>query len=330
MGKNKFNMHNPFNKHIAGKSSKDYMFWDSEQLNEISIEYYLSRLSELAMSMFEWKNLPKSIDERFLEYTLFYEGDAVFFKDTDLTDEQNLDGTYLALQCVLGGRLDVYRVPRDRKAYAVSGYIKKLTETDSVIIWNNMLRIPEYGRMLFYARKLYEIDRSIDVNVKNQKFPVAILCDENERLTFKNIYMQYDGNQPFLFGSKDLDLSQIQVLKTDAPYVCDKLYQLKNEVWNEALTCLGISNVNVQKKERLVSDEVVRGMGGTIASRHSRLEMRRRACEQINNMFGLNIDVDYREDYRELDDEYIIKGMTEGEGVAVMQNDIRTRNNLKG
>ena len=280
----------------------DYQFWESANANEIAEQYYLSRLSELAMSMFKWKNLPDSIDPRFLEYTLFYEGSAIFFKDKDLTDrnlrksEQEADGTYLALQVVLGGDLDVYRVPNNRKAYAVNTYNKKLTAEESVIIWNNMLRLPEYGRMMFYANKLYQIDRAIDVNVKGQRFPIAILCDENQRLTLKNVYMQYDGNEPFIFGDKNLDLSTIQVINTGSPYVADKLQQLKNNIWAEAMMCLGIPNSPSEKKERLVANEAKVSQGGTLASRSSRLEMRKRACDEINKMFGLDIDVEYNQD----------------------------------
>ena len=280
----------------------DYQFWESANANSIAQQYYLSRLSELAMSMFKWKELPDSIDPRFLEYTLFYEGAAVFFKDKDLTErnlsknEQEEGGTYLALQVVLGGDLNVYRVPNNRKAYAVNTYNKKLTVEDSVIIWNNMIRLPEYGRMMFYAEKLAQIDRAIDVNVKGQRFPIAILCDESQRLTMKQVYKQYDGNEPFIFGDKSLDLSGIQVINTGSPYVADKLQQLKNNIWAEAMMCLGIPNSPSEKKERLVANEAKVSQGGTLASRSSRLEMRKRACDEINKMFGLAIDVEYNQD----------------------------------
>ena len=291
---NKWKPQNVWNKHIGGVPT-DYQFWDSANTNAIAEQYYLSRLSELAMSMFKWNNLPDSVDSRFLEYTLFYEGAVVFFHDPNLV-VNNTDEGYLALQVALGGNLDVYRVPDMRKAYATNGYQNQLTAKNSVIIWNNMLRMPEYGRMMFYARKLYEIDRSIDVNVKAQKTPIFLLCDENERLTMKNIYMQYDGNQPFIFGSKDLDLNNIKVLKTDAPYVADKLQVLKDNIWSEAMTCLGIPNSAMGKKERLVASEATLTMGGTLASRSSRLEMRKKAADDINRMFGLNISVEYNED----------------------------------
>ena len=152
-----------------------------------------------------------------------------------------------------------------------------------------------------FAKRLYDLDRTIDINARSQKTPVFIQCDENQRLTLENAYMQFDGNIPVIFADKKLNPNDISVLKTDSPYVADKIYELKTQIWNEALTYLGIANLNIQKKERLVSDEVTRSQGGTISSRHSRLESRRKAVEKINTMFGLNIEVEYREiDYNEL------------------------------
>lgn len=275
----------------------DRSFWESANGNEWSAIYYLNRLTELAMAMFEWKNLPKTIDWRFLEYILYYNGQILFFKEDGLDE-------YVVTKCALSGKMNFYRVPEDRRAYADNGYQANYNENNSVVIYNNMLRLPTYPAMMFYARKLWEIDRVIDINIKAQKTPVLILADEDERLTMKNVYMQYDGNQPVIYGTKSMGmLDNVKVLKTDAPYLADKLMEQKNQIWNEAMTYLGISNVSYQKKERLISDEITRSMGGTIASRISRLEMRNEACKQINDMFGLNISVEYREDFQELLDK---------------------------
>ena len=119
--------------------------------------------------------------------------------------------------------------------------------------------------------------------------------------------MQYDGNMPVIFADKNISPNAIKVMQTESPFIADKLYQLKTNIWNEALTLLGISNINVQKKERLISDEVMRNQGGTIASRYSRLNARRQAANEINKMFGLNIEVDYREDFRVTDDEIMLE-----------------------
>lgn len=264
--------------------------WESAYLNDRTYIQYYNRLTELAISMFEWKGLPDTIDPRFLELALFTDGMTVFFRDEVLGE--------LCLQCMIAGKLNVYRIPTERRAYSTNGYNKDLNETNSVLIFNNLIHTNSMLDVEMFSRRLFNLDRAIDVNSNAQKTPVLIKCNEKQRLTMKNMYMQYDGNEPFIFGDTGLDTGEFKVLKTDAPYVADKLYQLKVEYWNEALTYLGISNVNVQKKERMLQDEVQRNQGGVVASRYSRLTSRQQACKQINDMFGLNISVEYREDYQ--------------------------------
>lgn len=271
------------------------MLWASADVNNRTFLQYYNRLTELAINMFEWKNLPSTIDPRWLELCLFSEGKALFFYDDVIG--------HLCLKCTLGGKLNVYQIPMERRAYASNGYNKKLSEKDSVIIYNNYLHSGCMNDIEMYAYRLYEIERTIDVNVKAQKTPVAILCDEKQRLTMKNLYMQYDGNEPFIFGSKDLDLKGVTTINTGAPFIGEELNRLKKEIFNEALTYLGVANINEQKKERLITDEVQRNMGGTIAQQFTRLNSRKEACQQINEMFGLDIDVDYRETIQPVSDE---------------------------
>lgn len=274
---------------------RDLQFCESAYLNNRTYLQYYNRLTELAVSMFEWKNLPKTVDQRFLEMCLFSDGMCVFFKDEVLG--------YLSLQCMISGKLNVYRIPMGRRAYATNGYQRELDGTNSVIIFNNYLHTNSMLDIEMFSKRLYNLDRAIDVNANAQKTPVLIQCDESQRLTMKNLYKQYEGNEPFIFGSKGLDANGLKVLQTGAPYVADKLYELKTQVWNEALTYLGISNINVVKKERMITDEVSRNQGGTVASRYSRLESRRQACNQINEMFGLNVWVDYREDFQNITEQ---------------------------
>lgn len=274
---------------------KNRQFWESASMNNSTFIQYYNRLLELSVSMFEWKNLPPTIDVRFLELALFSDGMAVFFKDDVLG--------CLALRTMIGGTLNVYQIPNIRTAYASNGYNKTLDNENSVIIFNNLIHTNSVLDVEMFAKRLYDIDRIIDVNVNAQKTPILISCDENQRLTMKNLYMKYDGNEPIIFGDKNLSGNSLKVLKTDAPYMADKLSDLKARIWNEALTYLGISNINTVKKERMITDEVIRNQGGTIASRYSRLEARRQACKQINEMFDLNIWCDYREDYQSIDDE---------------------------
>ena len=299
-----------------GRRNRNSSFNESAYLNNVTFNYYYNRFKELAMSMFEWKNVPDSIDVRYLEEVLFEQGQAVFFEDEVMGK--------LALKNATQGKLDVYKIPIVRRAIGDNGYNKKLTNKDSVIIYNNNLHTSCVEAIRMFAIRISDLDRTIDVNAKAQKTPVLINCDENERTSLEQLYMKYEGNTPFIFGDKKLNPNSLSVLKTDAPYVADKIYELKTQIWNEALTYLGISNTNVTKKERMISDEVIRNMGGTIASRYSRLEARRTACEKINKMFGENIEVKYREDFREADDEVMFEGKTGDGSLKTMVTDIRT------
>ena len=214
------------------------LFDDSASLNNLTYIQYLRRLTELSISMFEWKNLPSTVDSRYIELHLFETGCMVYFNDEVMGN--------LCLDCIANGRLDVYGNPVLRRAYSgYNNYQKLLKESDSVIIWNNYLHTNSILDIKMFARRLYNLDRIIDVNANAQKTPILVQGTEKQRLTLINLYKEFDGNSPFIFGDKNLDLNSLRCLQTDAPYVCDKLYQLKTQIWNEALTYLGISNINI-------------------------------------------------------------------------------------
>lgn len=275
---------------MGRRNKGDGLFSESAIMNNATYIQYFNRLVELSISMFEWQGLPETVDPRYLELHLFQNGSVVYFRDEVMGD--------LCLDCIANGQFDVYGNPKSRRAYSsYNQYQKTLNESDSVIIWNNYLRQPSVLDVKMFAKRLYNLDRIIDVNANAQKTPVLLQGTEKQRLTLVNLYKEFDGNAPFIFGDKNLDLNSLRAISTNAPYVADKLYQLKTQIWNEALTYLGISNLNIQKKERLITDEVQRNQGGTVASRYSRLEARREAVDKINRMFGTDISVDYREDF---------------------------------
>lgn len=275
---------------------KKTLFGESAWKNNVTFMNYYDRLKELAISMFEWQGFPDSVDTRYLELSLFENGNAIVFNDEVLG--------MLALSNIQTGNFDIYGTPTKRMAFSgYNRYQKDLNSENSVFVWNNMLRTNSVSTIQNYALRLANLDRIIDVNANAQKTPVLIKCDEKERLSMMNLYKEYDGNAPFIFGDKSLNTNGVSVLSTNAPYVCDKIYELKTQYWNEALTYLGISNVSYQKKERMVSDEVLRNQGGTVASRYSRLYVRQKACDEINKMFGLNVSVDYREEDEVVEDE---------------------------
>lgn len=263
------------------KRVRDTFFNASLGENKISWNNYTYRLYEMAMSRGFWSRMPDTIDVRYLEQVLITRGAAVFFYDDVLG--------YLCLPVTLDGTLDVYGNPRDFVAISDMGYTRHLNINNGVIIYNNYLRIPNILDIKYYADRLYQYDRIIDVNINAQKTPILIKADQNEVLTMKNVYQKYDGNQPVIFGKKTLSDDSMTVLKTDAPWVADKIYDLKSKIWNEALTQLGIPNSDTTKRERMIKDEVLTAQGAVIATRNSPEKMRQIACDKINKMFGLDI-----------------------------------------
>ena len=276
---------------------KKTQFEESALLNNRSYKYYFYRLKELAISMFDWKGLPSSVDPRYIELGLFDNHCMVYFRDEVMGD--------LCLNCLPQSMLNVYGDPMKRRAYSkYNKYQRQLSDKDSVIIWNNYLRVSSYNAVDLFARRLYNLDRIIDVNCNAQKTPVLVTANEQQRVTMLNLYKEYDGNQPFIFGDKMLDQNSLKTLNTNAPYVSDRIYEMKRNLWNEALNYLGISAV-FDKRERMVKQEAMMLQGDNVSARYSRIRSRQEAVEKINAMFGTSISVDYATDYQEVEEDEV-------------------------
>lgn len=267
-------------------------WWLADYQNISSYKLYYDKIVEIATSMFEWHNLPDTIDERYLELTLFRNGYAVFFKDDDLG--------YLALKCSVGAEWNVYNVPITRQPIVSNGtHFEPLNIDNSVLIYNNLIHTPSHFIVYNYAKRLYELDRAIDINCNAQKTPILLVCDKESQLTLKNVYEQYSGNAPAITVDKSFNTDNIKVLTTTAPYVADNLHQLKQKLWYEILTYLGVGNLD-DKRERYTNLEISEKNNDSAACRYSMLTARKQACQQINKMFekfGLNIDCTLRDDY---------------------------------
>lgn len=247
---------------------------------------YLDRLRMLATSLFTWEGLDEIAGygaSRFLEQVLFDDGRACFLEDTKLG--------FLALRVNPSDKLNVYNLPIKVMAWSI-GYNKQYDFDDVVYIMNNELQKPTLASLRLFAMRLYEIERTIDVNLCAQKTPILIEGDTKTILTLKNVYMQYSGNTPFIFGNKQFDISNhLNVLKTDAPYLIDKLDAHKHQVFNEVLTVLGIDNANTDKKERLITDEVESNDQLIKYYLNCFYKTRKKACDEINKRYNLNIKI---------------------------------------
>lgn len=278
------------------KYRQNYKFVDSALVNDLTFTDYLNRFKKVALSVFEWVNLPKSMNAQWLEKCLYYNGMATLLKDKNYG--------FINTNCCSNGKLNIYGLPTNLNCYSFeyqtnrklyTGLMTGLTEAqkeareyyECILVQNNWDRTPTAGSMELFALRLYEAERTADVNIKAQKTPVMVLVDEEQRLLMENLYNQYDGNRPFIFGDKkQLGSDVLRAIKTDAPFIADKIIDYKKEIWNEALTFLGINNIMVDKKERLITDEANSNNELINLNLQSYLAPRQEACRQFNEKFG--------------------------------------------
>lgn len=104
--------------------------------------------------------------------------------------------------------------------------------------------------------------------------------------SIQDLVNNVDGMENTVIAYEDLDLDDTTMVLAPAPFVADKIDIHKEKIWNEYLRLIGIANMNFQKKERNIKDEVMASQGGTVASRFSRFDPRKDAVEEINEKFG--------------------------------------------
>lgn len=261
----------------------------AKMLNDRIVTDYFYRLMLISKALFKWENLPNGIDEKWIERYLFTEGACLFYKDPTLG--------FMVAKMGENGMLNAYDEPTNVFPYATN-YIYEgeqlINNSNCVIIRNNDDMIPTAPTIQLYAYKLTNIDRTIDTNIMAQKMPIVVKCTDKQKLSLKQAMNQRNDNEPVIYADKGLNTEEIQVLKTDAPIVFDKLQIQKHAVWNECMTFLGVNNANMDKRERLVTNEVEANNQQVQASEDVMLKARERACELINNMFGTNIKVTRR------------------------------------
>lgn len=255
-------------------------------INSRTYMYFLQRVTLMCLSMFKWTNLPNNIPERFVERILFSEGKISFLDD-------RLFG-YMMTRCTQYGELNFYDEPVAWKCYSSNGYDKDFSAEDVEIIRNNKMSLPTTSVIDFHLSRLFNLQRTIDANLWQQRHPIVIKSTESQRLTWENLFKKYDDNGYLIYGTDKLNLKDIESLDLKVPFIAPELYDLMEKVWNDLINSLGVNSANTSKKERLISDEANANNQIVQLNKDIMLEEREIAVERINAKFGLNIKVEMR------------------------------------
>lgn len=276
-------------KNKVKKKALNSQFEDAILLNNATYSDYLDRLKRIAVSMFEWHNLPDTMNARYLELCLYYRGEAALLYDTDYG--------FINTQVADSGYINIYGLPtlincfsysfnKQRNLYVPDSDENPEKDKEAILVMNNYERIPTCSMIELFACRLAEAQRLIDTNINANKTPLMIITDKNQELSLRNLYAQYDGNAPVIYGDRNqLNPDSIKTMKTEAPFLVDKVIEYKREIWNEALTALGISNLS-EKKERLIDSEANTNNELINLNLQSFLIPRQQACKEFNDKFG--------------------------------------------
>ena len=258
--------------------------------NNMTFSYYYYKLMLVARSLFEWENLPNNMDERWIEKYLFTSGKCIFYKDPIMG--------YMVAGLAQQGGVNCYGDPTSvwpvAENYTYNGE-KLVNGENCYVIRNNDLMLPNFPIIRHYAYKLCNIDRAIDTNVEAVKTPIIVRCSEKQKLSLKNAINQRKDNEPVIWSSDLSDINEmVDTLSTNAPIVFPQLQTQKHMILNEVFTDLGINNANMDKRERMVANEVEANNEQVKACEDVMLKARQQACKEINRIFGTNISVKRR------------------------------------
>lgn len=252
-------------------------------------DYFRNTLIELAINRFRWKNLPDTIDPRYLETTLLLNGSVVFFED-EIMGFHALGGAYTGL--------DMQYNPTDYYVVTPTGYQPRVHIPDGVIIWNNFTRTSDMPTIYMYADNIGEIYQTAMVNIRGQKHPIVVLVDsESERMSMENAYAKLDGNHPVIYARRKARIEEKFVtIDAKVPFIAPDLLRTGRILTEEALKWFGIKVPNIEKKERQVAQEQTDKNAVTYQLRNRGLHARQVACDSINKKWNLGLEVEFDEE----------------------------------
>lgn len=257
-------------------------YWQSGEYNWRWVQHYYTLFCNLAMARFKWVNLPPSVDERFLEYCLLYNGCAVAFKPW-------FSRKLMITKGGGAGAWNVYDNPSELQSWGNSWNYRVSCE-HGTLIYDNPSRTSIAPTLEIFAREFADIKRACAVNRRVQKTPWIIEAPEEQRDAALQMLAQVDANEIAILGNNDItNMIHFSALTSGAPYVEDRMLISLHHQLNELYTFLGIDNANQDKRERVQAEEVRANNGQIAMSRLVALDERNRAAARINRLFGTDI-----------------------------------------
>ena len=270
--------------------------------------HFMKKFEIIALNLFEWKNLPQTIEERYIEKALFDKGLVC------LVDDNNFG--QIVVGCSYSQNMNIWGEPTEVittgynyiKSFNIENTINTTYTRDTndneikaaIVCQNNDLSLSTREILEYYVNKLVEVELSTFTNVYLQKFPFLINTTKDNELTMKNLIGKVDRGEPYIMYNKKIaDLSNaVDVFNLNVPFVADKLLEYRFETEREIYTLFGFNN-NFEKKERLLTDEINVNNDFINCNIDSMFKKRQQFAELMNKKYGWNVQVTKRYEIKE-------------------------------
>ena len=276
-----------------------------------------SQYFNIATNIFKWKNMPKEIPIRYPEKWLYENGMCVFFEVPN--------AGFACLPVMTGSiRDNMYGEPAKWRAVAVgelSGLVSslELNETNSVLIRNDTMYRATKPYVEIMIKQLANVEITMRLNINAQKNPMWFKCSDDNVLQKKNDFIEFFEGEPVFFKDA-MSPNEFEFINPNIKYIGNELADTYNVYKYRLLSYLGLDNPNVDKKERMLVSESEANSDEVLMIRNARYEQRKTACDKINELFGLDVDVDYNE---ELNSEKDFNGMNMLNGTGLMAGGVQ-------
>ena len=256
--------------------------------------YFKRYLIQKIISVFEFKNVPKAWSLDYFLYTLFIWGFVAIIK----TDKFGV----IPQQCSLYG-YDVFYRPTN---VTIANPLLKGIIQPQIGKECSLIRLqPDYGScwdiVCYYADLLALCTESIGANLVNSKLAYVFACeDKTTAESFKKMFDQINEGNPAVFPDKKLFSEDGKPLwdtfanNLKQNYIAKDILEDMAKIDARFCSEIGIPNVNIAKESGVTDNEVEANNIDTKTKAVLWLETIKLGLEQANEMFGLDLDVDFR------------------------------------
>lgn len=280
---------------------------------ESNYRYYVGLLLNRVVNLFDWNNLPETVDKQYLCSLLFLTGKATFFKKDDKL--------YVA-DCAIGGELDEYYFPKYAiLANPVLGSKNLLIDTDCAIVYtstadkiNNNVRMgdvgymascPTYGLITKTAELLADCMSSINIAQKNTRASFVVTAPtDNVRVQMDMLLKRmYDG-EPYTtvtdsaFADNRVTVSPLTT--TVGNTTLRELRETQQYYLSQFYHAIGVDSNSNFKRERLTTAELDSESEPLQINIIDMINSVKEGVERVNKMFDTHITVELSPQWQQL------------------------------